>query len=110
MTKVVSVYHLLIICTNSYVRVSVLLNGCFFNCCVDDPILISDDEVLEHKNIVVRRQLIRNEMVEIFQNCSILKYILDVTLIGNDGNPEKGEGRGVMLEMLSNFWQHVTIL
>ena len=79
----------------------------FFNCCVDDPILISDDEVLEHKNIVVHRQLIRNEMVDIFQDSSILKYILDVTLIGNDGNPKKGECRGVMLEVLTNFWQHV---
>ena len=62
---------------------------------------------MEHKNIIVHRELIRDEIVEIFQDPDILKYILHVTIIGNDGNPEKGEGRGVTLDMLTNFWQHV---
>ena len=74
---------------------------------VAEDILELNDEVLEHKNIIVHRELIRDEIVEIFQDPDILKYILHVTIIGNDGNPEKGEGRGVTLDMLTNFWQHV---
>ena len=61
---------------------------------VAEDILELNDEVLEHKNIIVHRELIRDEIVEIFQDPDILKYILHVTIIGNDGNPEKGEGRG----------------
>ncbi len=66
-----------------------------------------DDEILEHRNIIVHRNLIRNEVVEIFQDPRILNSFLHVTIIGNDGNPEKGSGRGVVLDMLTNFWQHV---
>ena len=66
-----------------------------------------DDEILEHRNIVLHRNLIRNEVVEIFQDPGILNSFLHVTMIGNDGNPEKGSGRGVVLEMLTHFWQHI---
>ena len=65
-----------------------------------------NDEILEHRNIVLHRNLIRNEVVEIFQDPGILNSFLHVTMIGNDGNPEKGSGRGVVLEMLTHFWQH----
>ena len=48
-----------------------------------------DDEILERRNIVLHRNLIRNEVVEILQDPGILNSFLHVTIIGNDGYPEK---------------------
>ena len=62
---------------------------------------------MEHKSIKVNRGQIRDQVVEIFQDSCILKYHLHVTIIGDNGEAEKGNGRGVMLDMLTNFWQHV---
>ena len=42
-----------------------------------------DDEILEHRNIVLHRNLIRNEVVEIFQDPGMLNSFLHVTMIGN---------------------------
>ena len=50
--------------------------------------------------------MIKDEVIEIFQDPEIFFYILNVVIIGNDGKPETGSGCGVMLEVLSSFWKH----
>ena len=42
-----------------------------------------------------------------FSDPSMINVNLDVTVIGNDGNPEEGTGVGVMREVLTSFWQLV---
>jgi hypothetical protein len=88
--------------TNSYIKK--ILSPFFVSV---ENFLELDDEILEHRNIIVHRNLIRNEVVEIFQDPRILNSFLHVTIIGNDGNPQTGSGRGVVLDLLTNFWQHV---
>ena len=46
-------------------------------------------------------------MIELFSDPTILHVNLDVTIIGNDGNPEEGTGVGVIREVLTSFWQLV---
>ena len=58
------------------------------------------------KQILVPREMIKDEVIEVFQDPEILSYILNVVIIGNDGKPEKGSGHGVMLDVLSSFWKH----
>ena len=72
-----------------------------------DTLLQLDDNLLEQRNVKVHRNFIKNELVTIFKDPGILNCFLHVTMIGNDGKPEIGVGRGVVLDMLTNFWQQI---
>ena len=65
-----------------------------------------DDDSLEHRNTVVHSNLMQNEVVAIFQGPGILNCFLHVTMIGNDGQPEKGSEEVLVLDMPTTFWQH----
>ena len=60
---------------------------------------------LTPKNITVHRSTFRNDVIEIFKDPEIFKYKLLATIMDAQGKLEKGEGRGVFLEFLSQFWQ-----
>ena len=60
---------------------------------------------LTPKNITVHRSTLRNDVIEIFKDPEIFKYKLVATIMDAQGKLEKGEGRGVFLEVLSQFWQ-----
>ena len=75
-------------------------------CVLADQNLLTDNDLVD-KQILVHRQMIKDEVIEIFEDPEILSYILNVVIIGSDGRPEKGSGRGVMLEVLSSFWKHL---
>jgi hypothetical protein len=54
------------------------------------------------KNITVHRSTIRKDIIEIFSDENILNFSLDAVVIDTHGWKEKG--RGVMLDVLTNFW------
>ena len=55
----------------------------------------------------LHRALLREDLIELFSDPSMLNVNLDVTIIGNDGSPEDGTGVGVIKEILTSFWQLV---
>ena len=55
----------------------------------------------------LHRALLREDLIELFNDPSMLNVNLDVTIIGNDGNPEDGTVVGVVKEILTSFWQLV---
>ena len=55
----------------------------------------------------LHRALLKDYIIELFSEPTILNVNLDVTLIGNDGNPEDGVGEGIVKEVLTSFWQQV---
>ena len=59
------------------------------------------------KHVYLHRVLLKDDMIELFSDPTILHVNLDVTIIGNDGNPEEGAGVGVITEVLTSFWQLV---
>ena len=78
---------------------------------MDTPLPVDEQsphfETLEliPKNVTVHRSTLRNDVIEIFKDSEIFKYKLAATITDTRGQPEKGEGRGVFLEVLSQFWQ-----
>jgi hypothetical protein len=56
------------------------------------------------KNITVHRSTIRKDIIEIFSDENILNFYLNADVIDTHGRKEKGKGRGVMLDVLTNFW------
>ena len=59
------------------------------------------------KIIRVHRSLIREDMIEIFLDPSILKFNLNAIIINQHGIEEAGQGNGVLREVFSLFWKHV---
>ena len=57
------------------------------------------------KCVVIHRCSIRKDIITIFSNHTILNSLIQVQVIDERGRPEKGEGKGVMLDMITNFWQ-----
>lgn len=57
------------------------------------------------KSITVHRSTMRKNLIEIFSDPSISSCQLDVTFIDSNGNAEQGKGRGVLLDVLTEFWQ-----
>ena len=73
--------------------------------CVADLPSELDDAFSKH--VFLHRALLKDDMIELFSDPSMINVNLDVTVIGNDGNPEEGTGVGVMREVLTSFWQLV---
>lgn len=57
------------------------------------------------KIIRVHRSLVRQDMLDIFSDESILKYTLSVIIINQQGNEESGAGIGPLREIFSLFWK-----
>ena len=55
--------------------------------------------------MVIHRSSIRKDIISIFSDPAIVDCLLEVQVLDEQGRPEKGEGKGVMLDMLTNFWQ-----
>ena len=73
--------------------------------CVADLPSELDDAFSKH--VFLHRALLKDDMIELFSDPSMINVNLDVAVIGNDGNPEEGTGVGVMREVLTSFWQLV---
>jgi hypothetical protein len=71
---------------------------------VDDLELISMYTPMLPKTVTVHRSTIRKDLPEIFTDPSILNCYLDV--VDARGEPEKGKGRGVVLDILTHFWNN----
>ena len=67
----------------------------------------SDENDPFSKHVYLHRALLKDDMIELFSDPTMINVNLDVTVIGNNGNPEEGKGVGVMREVLTSFWQLV---
>ncbi|XP_068719442.1 uncharacterized protein [Montipora capricornis] len=67
------------------------------------PMLYDDDA--PKKCVTVHRSTMRKDLIEIFSDPSISNYLLDVNVIDANGHPEDGRGKGVLLDILTEFWQ-----
>ena len=61
------------------------------------------------KTVTAHRSTNRRDLTEIFTDPSILNCYLDVVVIDACGEPEKGKGRGVVLHILTHFWNNCYI-
>ena len=59
------------------------------SCVVD---LSSELDDAFSKYVFLHRALLKDDMIELFSDPSMINVNLDVTVIGNDGNPEEGTG------------------
>ena len=77
-------------------------------CVADVPFdLPSDLDGAFSKHVYLHRALLKDDMIELFSDPAMINVKLDVTIIGNDGNPAEGTGVGVLREVLTSFWQLV---
>ena len=67
--------------------------------------MLYDDDDSPTKSITVHRSTMRKDLIEIFSDPSISSCQLDVTVIDANGNAEQGKGRGVLRDVLTEFWQ-----
>ena len=65
----------------------------------------ANDHEVPMKIIRVHRSLIREDMIEIFLDPSILKFNLNAIIINQHGHEEAGQGNGVLREVFSLFWK-----
>ena len=65
--------------------------------CVADLPSELDDAFSKH--IFLHRALLKDDVIKLFSDPSMINVNLDVTVIGNDGNPEEGTGVGVRREL-----------
>lgn len=56
------------------------------------------------KSVTVHRCTIRKDLMEVFSDPNIINCYLDVVVIDARGQPEIGEGKGVILDVLTHFW------
>ena len=61
------------------------------------------------KSVMIHRTTIRGDLIDIFNCPYILDYVVDATVINANGNQEKGKGKGVMIDVLTHFWQEFFI-
>ena len=61
------------------------------------------------RTVTVYQSTIRKDLTEIFSDPSILNSCLDVIVIDAHGEPEKGKGKGVVLDVLTHFWNNFFI-
>jgi len=69
------------------------------------PTTLSNDNEVPTKIIRVHRSLIREDMLEIFSEPSILQVNLNAIIINQHGHEEAGQGSGVLREVFSLFWK-----
>ena len=73
------------------------------NACIDIINIDIEDKPL--KEVVVHRATIRTDVICIFTDPNILSNLINVKVIDNRGQEEKGKGKGVILDVLTHFWQ-----
>jgi hypothetical protein len=56
------------------------------------------------RQITVHRCNIRKDLIEIFADSTIIDCFIDITVIDPRGKPEAGKGRGVVLDVVTQFW------
>ncbi len=78
----------------------------YFVVFLDDLQLISMYTPMLPKTVTVHRSTIRKDLTEIFTDASVLNSYLDVVVIDARGEPEKGKGKGVVLDVLTHFWNN----
>ena len=57
------------------------------------------------KFVFIHRTSFRKDMITIFSDPGIFNSVIQVQVIDERGRYEKGEGKGVVLDMITNFWQ-----
>ena len=73
------------------------------NACIDIITIDIEDKPL--KEVVVHRATICTDVICIFTDPNILNNLINVKIIDNRGQEEKGKGKGVILDVLTYFWQ-----
>lgn len=68
--------------------------------------MLYDDDAPK-REVIVHRSTIRKDMIEISSDPNISACLLDVIVIDAQGQQEEGRGRGVLLDVLTEFWQNV---
>ena len=77
-------------------------------CAADVPFDLSFDlDDAFSKHVYLRRFLLRDDMIELFSDHTMINVNLDTTVIGSDGNPVEGKRVHVVREVLTSFWQLV---
>ena len=77
-------------------------------CAADVPFDLSFDlDDAFSKHVYLRRFLLRDDMIELFSDPTMINVNLDAIVIGNDGNPVEGTRVHVVREVLTSFWQLV---
>jgi hypothetical protein len=71
----------------------------------DDDLVSIFDLEKPVKHVLVHRSSIRKDIITIFSDPGILNYVIQVQVIDERGRHEKGEGKGVVIDMITNFWQ-----
>ena len=69
------------------------------------PTTLPNDNEVPTKIIRVHRSLIKEDMLEIFSEPSILHVNLNAIIINQHGHEEAGQGSGVLREVFSLFWK-----
>ena len=54
--------------------------------------------------ITVHRCTIRKDLIEVFKNPNINNSIIDIRVIDARGKAKLGQGKGVILDVLTHFW------
>eukprot|EP00794_Sanderia_malayensis_P000832 gene832-124_t len=87
-------------------RTSINLNDAPFpdNASQASTVMLSDNEL---KSVIIHRATLKEDVIRIFADPSILTYDLNFTIIDNRGREEEGKGIGVSREVVSSFWTEV---
>lgn len=63
------------------------------------------DEDAPKKYVTVHRSTMGKDLIEIFSDPNISNCFLDVNVIDANNHSEEGRGKGVLLDILTEFWQ-----
>lgn len=74
-------------------------------CCINSISYFTSFADERPQRVTVHRSNVRKDVIKIFSDPSILSSSLDVVVIDARGEPEAGRGRGVLLDVLTCFWQ-----
>lgn len=69
--------------------------------------MLYEDDDAPIREVIVHRSTIRKDVIEIFSDPNISACLLYVIVIDNRGQQEEGRGMGVLLDVLTEFWQDV---
>ena len=67
-----------------------------------------DPEISFPKTAVVFRSNIRKDLTEIFSDPDMMCH-LDTVVLNEREEPEKGKGKGVLLDVLTELWQELCL-
>ena len=85
------------------------LNTCYYILLDDALDLISMYAPVSPQIATVHRCLVRKDLIDVFSDANIMNSSLDVVMIDARGEPELRKGKGVVLDMLTNFWHECFI-